>query len=169
MTLARVLAARALRRSQPIEGLTNAIIFDSCPGTGGLENSKRAFGGLIRNQIIRRLVNFLLTLLHYYSIFMYRVFGKKRLFQILRDDLNVPNLLPWMTERSPRLYLFSKKDDMVPWQEVEEHANEASAKGFEVIQERFDDSPHVAHARAYPERYWAAMSKVWDIACNTQT
>ena len=67
---------------------------------------------------------------------------------------------------TPRLYLYSQADEMVPWTEVEEHAEEARKAGLDVRMERFEGSPHVAHARTDPERYWGAVKKVWEDATS---
>ena len=48
--------------------------------------------------------------------------------------------------------------------EVEEHAEEARKAGLDVRMERFEGSPHVAHARTGPERYWGVVQKVWEDA-----
>ena len=53
---------------------------------------------------------------------------------------------------------------MVPWMEVEEHTEEARKAGLDARMERFEGSPHVAHARSDPERYWSAVKKVWEDA-----
>ena len=55
---------------------------------------------------------------------------------------------------------------MVPWTEVEEHAEEARKAGLDVRMERFEGSPHVAHARTDLERYWGTVKKVWEHATS---
>ena len=82
----------------------------------------------------------------------------------MRTTLNKYLLLPWFSKHTPRLYLYSQADEMVPWTEVEEHAEEARKAGLDVRMERFEGSPHVAHARSDPERYWGAVKKVWEDA-----
>ena len=56
---------------------------------------------------------------------------------------------------------------MVLWTEVEEHAEEARKAGLDVRMERFGGSPHVAHARTDPVRYWGVVKKVWEDAISS--
>lgn len=155
-----------MAKSTPPTALASAIIFDSCPGIGSLEKSKRAFTGLIRNPIVRKIGNFLITLRFIYSRIMRWLFAKKDIAQLLRAGLHNPRLLPWTGEHTPRLYIYSRKDDLIPYTEVESHAQEAEAAGFDVRQERFEDTAHVAHARADPARYWGAVERIWAEACK---
>ncbi|KAI1848251.1 hypothetical protein JX265_004200 [Neoarthrinium moseri] len=65
-----------------------------------------------------------------------------------------------------RLYLYSKSDEIINWEAVEEHAAEAKGKGFQVDLERFEETPHVGHLRAHPEKYWAAVRGAWHRASS---
>ena len=67
---------------------------------------------------------------------------------------------------APRLYLYSKADLIIPGEEVAAHVKEARARGVEVAEEVFERSPHVSHARTEPERYWAAVRKLWERAAT---
>jgi hypothetical protein len=53
-----------------------------------------------------------------------------------------------------RVYIYSKEDQLVPWQWVEANAESAEKKGWEVKKELFAGSKHVAHTVADKERYW---------------
>jgi hypothetical protein len=61
-----------------------------------------------------------------------------------------------------RLYLYSKEDDIIYWEDIEKHAADARQKGWSVTAELFDGTPHVGHMRAHPEQYWAAISAAWN-------
>lgn len=62
-----------------------------------------------------------------------------------------------------RVYIYSDADDMVPWADIEEHAMEASSKGFKVELKKFQGSGHVAHARVgNGERYWKVVNQLWE-------
>lgn len=92
--------------------------------------------------------------------------GHPPIFRELRETLNTPDLLPTVTPRTdaaatPRLYIYSDGDRVTPAHEVEEHIREARARGFDVDAERFGATPHVAHMRADPERYWRAVVRLW--------
>lgn len=63
-----------------------------------------------------------------------------------------------------RLYMYSKEDAVVGWEEVERHAAEARAGGWAAKTELFGGSPHGGHARRSPGRYWTAVRRAWDRA-----
>ena len=51
---------------------------------------------------------------------------------------------------------------MVPWMEVEAHAEEVRKVGLDVRMERFEGLPRVVHARTDLERYWGGVKQVWE-------
>ncbi|KAJ1338576.1 DUF829 domain-containing protein [Microdochium nivale] len=81
-----------------------------------------------------------------------------------------------------RTYIYSKEDDMIGWQHVEQHAADAASGGAglgggnnknnnnKVRQraripcrlEMFHGSGHVAHMKHDPERYWRIVADTWD-------
>ncbi|KAH8879538.1 hypothetical protein GQ53DRAFT_853654 [Thozetella sp. PMI_491] len=67
-----------------------------------------------------------------------------------------------------RVYLYSHADRVLPSRDVEAHATAAEAAGFHVRRELFDGTDHVAHARAYPDRYWRVVRDTWDVATTAQ-
>ncbi|KAJ7196223.1 hypothetical protein GGX14DRAFT_473804 [Mycena pura] len=79
----------------------------------------------------------------------------------VRHGLNNPRLFPWINTTTPRLYLYSDADAVARVSSVREHIARARAAGLNVREVRFEKSPHVLHARVYPEQYWAAVSARW--------
>ncbi|KAI1631388.1 hypothetical protein F4809DRAFT_654078 [Biscogniauxia mediterranea] len=65
------------------------------------------------------------------------------------------------TPRAPRLYMYSKEDDLIGWRDLEHQAAVARGKGYTTILERFEGSPHVGHMRMFPDRYWGAIARCW--------
>ena len=64
-----------------------------------------------------------------------------------------------------RAYIYSEADEFVNYRAVEEHAERAEAKGFVVARrEKFPGSPHVAHARSDPEKYWSVIGDTWKVS-----
>lgn len=61
-----------------------------------------------------------------------------------------------------RCYIYSDKDELVGWRDVEEHSSEAERKGWIVTREKFVGTPHVGHMRVDPERYWRTIMRVMD-------
>jgi hypothetical protein len=63
--------------------------------------------------------------------------------------------------KTPRCYLYSKKDALIAWQDVYEHAGESMEHSGAVTEIIFESSGHVDHARREPNRYWDAVTTVW--------
>ena len=63
--------------------------------------------------------------------------------------------------QAPRCYLYSKKDAMIAWQDIYEHAGESMEHSSSVTEVIFENSDHVDHARKEPSRYWDAITTVW--------
>lgn len=61
----------------------------------------------------------------------------------------------------PRLYLYSKEDEIIWWEDLEETVAQVKMEGFLVDLERFEGSPHVGHMRMHPEQYWNKISGSW--------
>jgi hypothetical protein len=61
----------------------------------------------------------------------------------------------------PRVYLFSRADEMVTFEEVEEHVAIAESKGWSVEKVMFEKSPHCGHVREDEAKYWAAIMEAW--------
>ena len=57
------------------------------------------------------------------------------------------------TFRSPQLYLYSKADQLISYEEVRGFIEERRQDGVKVTEKCWEDSPHVAHFRMHPEEY----------------
>jgi Eukaryotic protein of unknown function (DUF829) len=75
-----------------------------------------------------------------------------------RRELNNPELF---AIGSDRLYIYSKADELIGWENVERHAVEAEDRGWYVHLKDFQDSPHCQHMRVHPEQYWSVVEKSW--------
>jgi alpha-beta hydrolase superfamily lysophospholipase len=82
-------------------------------------------------------------------------------FEFFRRVLLSPSLLPFTSEETPRLCMFSHEDKVVESADIEDHVAEARNAGFRVEVEVFKNSPHVSHMRLDPERYWGATRAFW--------
>lgn len=76
----------------------------------------------------------------------------------LRERLVDPQLFD---RKAPRVYIYSKEDEMVSWRAVEEHITQAREKGFKAEGEEWKGSKHVAHMIMAEERYWDVVERVW--------
>ncbi len=80
-------------------------------------------------------------------------------FEMLWQGLNNRE----QVHETKRGYIYSENDEMVPWQDIQDHAAEASKIRFNVKLEKFGGSGHVAHARVgNGERYWRTVEQLWD-------
>ncbi|KIJ62853.1 hypothetical protein HYDPIDRAFT_30000 [Hydnomerulius pinastri MD-312] len=151
----------------PSEQLVSALILDSCPATGDVRSIKAAFTFAIRNPVARYIALSIIYFFHAIRLGFSMVFGKHwMVMEFLKLQLFKPRLLPGMSAQTPRLYIYSRKDELVPWQEVQQHAETAREKGLNVRCEVFEESAHVAHMRLDPKRYWASVQDVWEVACQ---
>lgn len=61
----------------------------------------------------------------------------------------------------PRVYLYSRADQMVGFEEADEHADIAEAKGWNVTRVQFQNSAHCGHVREDEAKYWNAILEAW--------
>ncbi|GAA5933842.1 hypothetical protein JCM1841_001315 [Sporobolomyces salmonicolor] len=135
-----------------------AIVFDSCPGGTSLRITLRAFTAPIRSRWMKLPAMAVLTLIYGATKIWNGLLRQHPTLVRLYNYLNTPGTLPPI----PRLYLYSKADLLIPFTDVERHAADAAAQGITVRKEVFEKTPHVAHARAEPERYWRAVTQLWE-------
>ncbi|GAA5882670.1 hypothetical protein JCM16303_006537 [Sporobolomyces ruberrimus] len=143
--------------SFPLDG-TRSIIFDSCPGKSSLLVTMRAFSAPIRSKLLKIPTMGFLALLHGFISFYNFILRKPPILNRLYSYLNLPTTLP----RVPRLYIYSKPDELIPYKDVEAHGRTAREElGVEVRMEEFVGTSHVGHLRGDPERYWKCVEEVW--------
>ncbi len=94
------------------------------------------------------------------------LFRSKRIGRTIVRGVRDPGLT---SKESVRLYLYSKGDELVTWTSVEEHIADVKEMGFTCLSHVFQKSPHVSHARMYPERYWGFVLNAWELAVTRQT
>lgn len=143
----------------------SAIILDSSPGISNFRSIGMAFNIAIRNPLVRYIALAFIYISHALRLSLQMVFGIETMGTRYLKALLNPRLLPWMNSQTPRMYVFSKKDELVPWQAVQQHAEAAKTLGLNVRYEIYEESAHVAHMRLDPKRYWASIQDLWQIAC----
>ncbi|KAF9238549.1 hypothetical protein BU15DRAFT_75240 [Melanogaster broomeanus] len=165
-SLGRLLSAK-YPSLPPSERLVSALVLDSCPSAGDVRTIYAAFRIAIPNLVARSMVLAFIYLAHAIRLCLSMAFGKQvMVMEYLKAQLLRPRLLPWMNAGTPRLYIFSKKDELMPWKEVQQHAESGKKAGLNVRCELFEESGHVAHMRLDPKRYWASVQDVWEVACR---
>jgi hypothetical protein len=136
---------------------TKALLMDSAPGRTSLSSSHKAFSYGFPKFIIFRILTSLLARLGIVLAILYCKITRRKLpAEEAARVLNDPKLIAWSAKRC---YLYSEEDDLVQWQDVERHAVVAKEKGYDVSCEKFERSPHVAHMRTDPQRYWNIVAK----------
>jgi hypothetical protein len=137
----------------------DAIVFDSCPGEATYARSVHAMSLSLPKSPLAQylgpvLIHFTLCLF-YLAIFVLQF---ETVITRSRRCLNDPEMFGTDV---PRVYIYSKGDELVPWGDVESHAEDAKAKGYgDVRRVLFGDSAHCAHAMAHREEYWGAVEGV---------
>ncbi|KAJ5143225.1 uncharacterized protein N7515_002012 [Penicillium bovifimosum] len=69
-----------------------------------------------------------------------------------------------ITTESRRLYLYSKEDEIIGYEDLEENAAHVRSLGYTADLEMFEGSAHVGHMRLHPEQYWNKISSTWKLA-----
>lgn len=132
------------------------LVIDSAPGSPQIGVSHRAMILSLQPPLYAYHLASLLLWIYLGTYWTYMVlFGVENPIQVVRDRLNDTNLLKVGGER---VYIYSKTDQLVPWDSVESSAKEAKEKGWGVGLEMFQGSKHVAHAVVNKERYWKIVS-----------
>ncbi|KAL4754907.1 hypothetical protein BDW72DRAFT_200321 [Aspergillus terricola var. indicus] len=67
-----------------------------------------------------------------------------------------------ISARVPRLYLFSKADETIHWEEVQAHLDDAKIRGYNVSSVIFHKSPHCSLIVEDEKRYWVAIQRFWE-------
>jgi hypothetical protein len=92
------------------------------------------------------------------TFIVWSVLGKEnkmvKLCRQLNDDTVFLNTVP-------RVYLYSRADEMVGFEEADEHADIAKSKGWNVTKVHFQNSSHCGHVREDEAKYWAAIMGAW--------
>jgi len=136
-----------------------AMVLDSTPGKATYEATVRALSvGLSKNFVIRLLGISILRIFYWLYRLYYWIEGHGDLVDKARVDLNRESLFDIET---PRLYIYSVADQMVAWEFVEKHSEEAEATGYKVYKKKYLDSGHCVHLMKDEKLYWGSVSKLW--------
>ncbi|KAF9064579.1 hypothetical protein BDP27DRAFT_1367074 [Rhodocollybia butyracea] len=169
-TLGTLLRSRGSLRNGTPQRIVSALILDSSPGVSSLNVALRSFTASIPNVLLRIPMIFMVTLLYGLHAINRRLLRARPFFDELKSALlngdDGDGILPWMNKTTPRIYMCSRKDELVLVEDVRRHVDEAKRRNLKVKIEVFEDTPHVAHARKYPERYWGAVKDLWASAIH---
>ena len=85
--------------------------------------------------------------------------------RIMRQDTTLTILGKYLSTHLPpfpRMYLWSKTDRLIPYEDVVAHGKQAEKDGVAVRMEEFVGTPHVLHVRGNEARYWEAVKTFWE-------
>ena len=139
------LTMRSLIESGELVDNIKGHIFDSCPIVPNLEST------VIVEKAFDRVINFpaLKPAIRLFSKIMVRfvVFLNKDVQSFMSEMLDSPI-------NTPQLFLFSKSDDLAPYQDILDFAEKRrQLKNVDVDYCLWDDSPHVAHFKQHEHEY----------------
>lgn len=136
-----------------------AQALDSSPGKGGWNRSHAAISASLPRTWLWKLFGPAFVHLLLLAFFTYeKLTGQDNKMLTMYLQLNDPAIFD---VRTPRVYLYSGADEMVGDEEVEEHADLAKARGWDVKKVRFEKSAHAGHVREDEGKYWGAVMEAW--------
>lgn len=65
------------------------------------------------------------------------------------------------TKEARRMFFFSKKDDLIPYRDIESLSEETEEKGYLIRRVMFEGSGHVKHMQESPGKYWRSVEEGW--------
>ncbi|KAH8664385.1 hypothetical protein BX600DRAFT_464353 [Xylariales sp. PMI_506] len=156
LTSSLLLAKLCKERKVAYEG---ALIFDSCPGEAGYRKTVKAF---IISFSLRRLPALLYavaSVIAYTSLFIgLAIPNAMGIENVVSRSRRLLNDTAIIDREAPRLYLYSKADELVQWRDVQNHAAAARQLRFRVVRDLcWEHTEHCAHMVAEPDKYWDAV------------
>ena len=138
----------------------NALILDSAPGRPRFRNTIAAMKTALPKVFPLWLLGVLLIYIYLSCVYLrHRISGRNAITQYIWESLNNNELID---PAARRLYVASKRDDMVSFEDIVAHAAVARERGSEVRLEEFVDTKHVAHAMVDKARYWRLVQETWE-------
>ncbi|KAK2050106.1 DUF829-domain-containing protein [Colletotrichum somersetense] len=68
----------------------------------------------------------------------------------------------YVSKRSRKLFLYSKEDPLIGWEDIEHNMAESKANGYAYNAALFEGTGHVGHMRVFPDKYWGAIADAWE-------
>lgn len=135
------------------------VVFDCCPGDGDFGRAYKAATASLPSAWLPNTVGKVLLVPFIGSIMFIQSLGVGSSLTDLRQELNNPDMFG---PAARRLYLYAEGDQVVQWQDVESHLEEAkSISDHPVTGIKFSGSAHCAIIRSHPDQYWAAIDDFW--------
>ncbi|KAJ5096640.1 hypothetical protein N7456_007361 [Penicillium angulare] len=136
------------------------LILDCCPGD---DSFSRAYAAARTSVPETPISQFLGSTLLYPTVAVMNTLQHVRLMRAIRDLRENLNDTSIFGTRTRRLYMYSKEDAMVQWENVETHIQDAQGKGYEVDSACFEHGTHcgLIMEDGNRRRYWAMVQRFW--------
>lgn len=163
--LAKLMASESIRGHPLTKSL---MVVDSAPGGDNFQSALNAFEAMIPSPILR-----FSTIIAFFSVHTISCIVRGTEwspFESVRQCILDPTWLPWIVSPNssksngptPWLFVYSKADTAVPFEHTHKFTDVVESRGMDIRREIYEDTPHVAHMRANPERYWGDVKSCWD-------
>ena len=148
--------ATMLRQRQNNPARFDKIIFDCTPGGLDFKGGARAItAGLPQRFFVRSIAQILVRFVGMFLMLFVFIFRREDMVTKLRRLLNDPTLFP---STVPRLYMYSRQDQMVGYTAVHSHAEDSRKMGYQSVEEVvFTKAPHCALPTEDSARYWNSI------------
>ncbi|KAJ5983294.1 hypothetical protein N7481_005393 [Penicillium waksmanii] len=151
------------RRNRSGHGISfsriRGIILDCSPGDDAFERSYRAALLSVPQNTIAQFVSGTILYPSLSVLNGLQNAGFIRAVRDLRLALNDPNTFG---TDAKRLYIYSKEDVMVGWEDVQSHFEEARSQGYTADQIVFESGSHCTLMVEDADRYWKAVQRFWE-------
>jgi hypothetical protein len=139
------------------DSVISAVILDSCPGDITLAGGARAVSAPISSKFMQWIVYIAFIILMSIGHVILPLLGITR-FSLSNKSIGHGLLTSSPVLRAaPFLYLFGPGDRIVDYSFIKQSIENQKQAGMVVHQTEFANSGHVAHFRAHPEQYTAAI------------
>lgn len=136
------------------------LILDGCPGDPGIYSTFAAGAhSLPENSLLRPLGSTIMFILAAGLAGLEATGLRTPLAKKMRSQLNDPEIF---SARAARLYLTSEADTIVDSRDVEEHRDQAAAKGFMTDILRFHRAGHCSLILEDGATYWNTIASAWE-------
>lgn len=133
------------------------IILDCLPSIPTVSSAVDAFAfSLPKNPVLNTLGRWIIRILFFsYLVLVVKIAGREDGITWIRRVLNDEAVF---SRDAPRLYLYSKGDELVQDWAVKEHAEQARKEGYKVKEQRWEKGRHCGLVVEDREKYWEMVA-----------
>lgn len=135
------------------------IILDCCPGDDALGRTYRAARLSLPQNTLAQLFG---DTLLYPTVSVLNGLKYAGILRTVRDLRSLLNESSTFGTDARRLYIYTKEDVMVAWEDVQSHFEEAKSQGYAADQIVFETGSHCSLMIEDADRYWNAIQRFWD-------